>query len=117
MELRLQDGAPASDLPGGGLDHLLAGGPPEPTAAAAYNSLLCDIFGMGGAAHAGYVPTKHVWLSAQKEKGLNQTNQFIDKVNKQTSHLILNLLLLTYALCMSVIYICDKLRMFQRFYT
>ena len=59
-----------SNLLGGGLDQLLAGGPPEPTAAAASNSLLGDIFGMGGAAPAGYVPPKQVWLSAEKGKGL-----------------------------------------------
>jgi len=62
-------GAPAPDLLGGGLDQLLAGGPPEPAAAGA-NSLLGDIFGMGGSAHAGYVPPKQEWLSAQKGKGL-----------------------------------------------
>jgi len=64
-------GAPAPDLLGGGLDQLLAGGPPEPTATGGgANSLLGDIFGMGGSAHAGYVPPKQVWLSAQKGKGL-----------------------------------------------
>jgi len=64
-------GAPAPDLLGGGLDQLLAGGPPEPTATGGgANSLLGDIFGMGGSAHTGYVPPKQVWLSAQKGKGL-----------------------------------------------
>jgi len=62
-------GAPAPDLLGGGLDQLLAGGPPEPAAGGA-NSLLGDIFGMGGSAHAGYVPPKQEWLSPQKGKGL-----------------------------------------------
>ena len=55
-------GAPAPDLLGGDLDQLLSGGPPEPTAVAASNSLLGDIFGMGGAAPAGYVQPKQVWL-------------------------------------------------------
>jgi len=64
-------GAPAPDLLGGGLDQLLAGGPPEPTATGGgANSLLGDIFGMGGSAHAGYVPPKQVWLAAPKGKGL-----------------------------------------------
>ena len=67
---RGQGGAPAPDLLGGGLDQLLAGGPLEPTVAAASNSLHGDIFGMGGAAPAGYVPPKQVWLSAEKGKGL-----------------------------------------------
>merc|ERR1712025_1528879 len=63
-------GAPAPDLLGGGLDQLLAGGPPDPSTAGGNNSLLGDIFGMGGSAHTGYVPPKQVWLSAEKGKGL-----------------------------------------------
>ena len=49
-------GAPAPDLLGGGLDQLLIGGTPEP-AIAGTNSLIGDIFGMGG---TGYVPSKQV---------------------------------------------------------
>jgi len=63
-------GAPAPDLLGGGLDQLLAGGPPDPATAGGNNSLLGDIFGMGGSAPTGYVPPKQVWLSAEKGKGL-----------------------------------------------
>ena len=61
-------GAPAPDLLGGGLDQLLAGGPPDPSVpGAAANNLLGDIFGMGGAApHSGYIPPKQVWLTAAK---------------------------------------------------
>ena len=51
-----------------------------------------------------------LWLTMTREK---QTKHFMDKVNKQSSNLILNLLLLTCALCMSVIksvinYECPK---------
>lgn len=67
-------GAPAPDLLGGGLDQLLAGGPPDPSVpGAAANNLLGDIFGMGGgtaAPHSGYIPPKQVWLTAAKGKGL-----------------------------------------------
>merc|ERR1711970_970204 len=63
-------GAPAPDLLGGGLDQLLAGGPPDPAAPGGNNSLLGDIFGMGGSTPTGYVPPKQVWLSAEKGKGL-----------------------------------------------
>ena len=53
---RGQGGAPVPDLLGGGLDQLLIGGTPEP-AIAGTNSLIGDIFGMGG---TGYVPSKQV---------------------------------------------------------
>ena len=61
-------GAPAPDLLGGGLDQLLAGGPPDPSVpGAAANNLLGDIFGMGTAStHTGYIPDKQVWLTAAK---------------------------------------------------
>merc|ERR1712241_641242 len=63
------EAAPAPDLLGGGLGELLTGGPPA-SASQNTNSLLGDIFGMGGSAHTGYVPAKQVWLTAQKGKGL-----------------------------------------------
>jgi len=63
------EAAPAPDLLGGGLGELLTGGPPA-TGGQNTNSLLGDIFGMGGSAHTGYVPAKQVWLTAQKGKGL-----------------------------------------------
>jgi len=78
---RGQGGAPAPDLLGGGLDQLLAGGPPEPTTAGGSNSLLGDIFGMGGSAHVGYVPPKQVWLSADKGKGLEISGTWSLKSN------------------------------------
>ena len=53
---RGQGGAPVPDLLGGRLDQLLIGGTPEP-AIAGTNSLIGDIFGMGG---TGYVPSKQV---------------------------------------------------------
>ena len=43
----------------GGLGELLTGGPPA-SASQNTNSLLGDIFGMGGSAHTGYVPAKQV---------------------------------------------------------
>ena len=44
-------GAPAPDLLGGGLDQLLAGGPPDPSLPrAAANNLLGNIFGLDSAA-------------------------------------------------------------------
>ena len=65
-------GAPAPDLLGGGLDQLLAGGPPDPSLpGAAANNLLGDIFGLGSTAtSSGHVPPKQVWLSPVKGKGL-----------------------------------------------
>merc|ERR1719403_309260 len=63
------DAGPAPDLLGGGLGELLTGGPPA-SGGQNTNSLLGDIFGMGGTAHTGYVPPKQVWLTAQKGKGL-----------------------------------------------
>jgi len=71
---------PVPDLLGGGLDQLLGGGA-SPAAAAdpsggaaapgqSTNSLLGDIFGMGGSTHTGYIAPKQVWLSAAKGKGL-----------------------------------------------
>jgi len=72
-------GGPA-DLLGGGLDQLLTGGPaaPPPTT----SNLLGDIFGMGGgAAPAGYVAPKQVWLTAQKGKGLELSGSWSLKNN------------------------------------
>ena len=65
-------GAPAPDLLGGGLDQLLAGGPPDPSVPGpAANNLLGDIFGLGSsAAPSGYIPPKQVWLTPAKGKGL-----------------------------------------------
>ena len=75
-------GAPAPDLLGGGLDQLLAGGPPDPAAPGpGANSLLGDIFGMGTETHNGYVPPKQVWLAAGKGKGLEVSGSWSLKNN------------------------------------
>ena len=56
---REQEGSPAPVLLGGGLYQLLAGGPPEPAAAVASNTLLGYTFGIEGTATAGCVsPTQ-----------------------------------------------------------
>ena len=76
-------GAPAPDLLGGGLDQLLAGGPPDPSVpGAAANNLLGDIFGMGtSSTHTGYIPPKQVWLKADKGKGLEVSGSWSLKNN------------------------------------
>ena len=77
-------GAPAPDLLGGGLDKLLAGGPPDPSVPGpGANNLLGDIFGLGGgaAAHPGYIPPKQVWLTAAKGKGLEVSGSWSLKNN------------------------------------
>merc|ERR1740129_998571 len=85
-------GAPAPDLLGGGLDQLLAGGPPDPSVpGAAANNLLGDIFGLEGGAgtHTGYIPPKQVWLSAAKGKGLEISGSWSLKNNMVTMELTL----------------------------
>ena len=76
-------GAPAPDLLGGGLDQLLAGGPPDPSLPGpAANNLLGDIFGLdSGAASAGYIPPKQVWLTPAKGKGLEISGSWALKNN------------------------------------
>ena len=85
-------GAAAPDLLGGGLDQLLAGGPPDPSVpGAAANNLLGDIFGLEGGAgtHTGYIPPKQVWLSAAKGKGLEISGSWSLKNNMVTMELTL----------------------------
>ena len=80
-------GAAAPDLLGGGLDQLLAGGPPDPSVpGAAANNLLGDIFGLEGGAstHTGYIPPKQVWLTAAKGKGLEISGSWSLKNNMVT---------------------------------
>ena len=77
-------GAPAPDLLGGGLDQLLAGGPPDPSLpGAAANNLLGDIFGLDSSAatSTGYIPPKQVWLTAAKGKGLEISGSWSLKNN------------------------------------
>ena len=76
-------GAPAPDLLGGGLDQLLAGGPPDPSLPGpAANNLLGDIFGLdSGAASTGYIPPKQVWLTPAKGKGLEISGSWALKNN------------------------------------
>ena len=76
-------GAPAPDLLGGGLDQLLAGGPPDPSVpGAAANNLLGDIFGLGSTSTTtGYIPPKQVWLTAAKGKGLEISGSWSLKNN------------------------------------
>ena len=80
-------GAAAPDLLGGGLDQLLAGGPPDPSVpGAAANNLLGDIFGLEGgtSTHTGYIPPKQVWLTAAKGKGLEISGSWSLKNNMVT---------------------------------
>ena len=80
-------GAAAPDLLGGGLDQLLAGGPPDPSVpGAAANNLLGDIFGLEGgtSTHTGYIPPKQVWLTAAKGKGLEISGSWSLKNNTIT---------------------------------
>ena len=80
-------GAAAPDLLGGGLDQLLAGGPPDPSVpGAAANNLLGDIFGLEGgtSTHTGYIPPKQVWLTAAKGKGLEISGSWSLKNNVVT---------------------------------
>jgi len=42
----------------------------DPISGQSTNSLLGDIFGMGGATHTGHIPPKQTWLPAAKGKGL-----------------------------------------------
>merc|ERR1740129_1862369 len=85
-------GGAAPDLLGGGLDQLLAAGPPDPSVpGAAANNLLGDIFGLEGGAgtHTGYIPPKQVWLSAAKGKGLEISGSWSLKNNMVTMELTL----------------------------
>ena len=85
-------GAAAPDLLGGGLDQLLAGGPPDPSVpGTAANNLLGDIFGLEGGAstHTGYIPPKQVWLTAAKGKGLEISGSWSLKNNMVTMELTL----------------------------
>ncbi|CAH0402674.1 unnamed protein product [Chilo suppressalis] len=63
--------APASnlDLLAGGLDVLLGGSAPEPSASSNTTGLLGDIFGVA-ATPASHIPPKQCWLPADKGKGL-----------------------------------------------
>lgn len=87
--LSMDIGAPAAaaapqtnvDLLGGGLDILLGGGAPEPSAvassaAAAGNGLLGDIFGLNTQTNSMVAVPKITWLPAEKGKGLEIQGTF-----------------------------------------
>jgi len=84
--------APLADLLGGGLDQLLGGGvSADPVAAGGTtNSLLGDIFGMGGSTHSGYIPPKQVWLAAAKGKGLEISGSWSRRNNVVHMEMTLN---------------------------
>ena len=70
------------DLLSGGLDNLLTGGAASAPGGAgpSNNSLLGDIFGLGGSGSTTfYIPPKQEWLSAAKGKGLEVHGTFSRK--------------------------------------